>query len=129
MSLKKYNRIYKDENDLTPRRITSNYERQHWLWEDGWEDYYDWWGYYYCDWYEADRRDEFTVPVYKGYYIGGRFRKVMVGKYWPSETWIDDTDRRNKRIDELLGDDLTWKNTIEKYLDHEGKKNRYGKWE
>lgn len=117
MSLKKYKRPDKNLHDLAPRRLTSDHERQYWLWEDGWQDYYDWHGYYYCDWYEADRRDEFTVPVYEGYCIGGRLRRVLVGQYWPSETWIDDADRRNKRIEELLGDDLLSKNTIGNYLD------------
>ena len=37
-------------------------------------------------------------------------------QYWPSETWIDDADRRNKRIEELLGDNLMRKNTIGNYL-------------
>lgn len=116
MSLKKYKKSDKNIHNLAPRRLISNHERQFWLYEDGWEDYYDYWGYYYCDWYEAERRDEFVVPVYEEYNSFGKYRRVLVGQYWPSEVWIDDSERRNKRIDELLGQDLSRKNIIRNYI-------------
>ncbi len=116
MSLKKYKKIDKNIHNLAPRKIISNHERQFWLYEDGLEYYYDWWGYYYCDWYEAERRDEFVVPVYEEYNSFVKYRRVLVGQYWPSEVWIDDSERRNKRIDELLGQDLSRKNIIRNYM-------------
>jgi len=106
------------ELDLAPRRLTSNHERQYWLYEDGWQDYYDWHGYYYYDYYADERREEFAIPVYEEWYNRiGRYERRLIGQYLPEEVWFDAIDRRNKRIGELLGDDLIGKNTIGNFLD------------
>lgn len=118
MSLKKYKRLDKNIHNLAPRKLISNHERQFWLYEDGWEDYYDyWWGYYYYDYYADERREEFAIPVYEEWYNRlGRYERRLIGQYLPEEVWFDPIDRRNKRIDDLLGEDLSTKNTIGNYF-------------
>jgi hypothetical protein len=123
MSLKKYKKSDKNIHNLAPRRLISNHERQFWLYEDGWKDYYDYWGYYYYDYYADERREEFAVPVYSEYQSNGRVVKRLIGQYLPDDVWVDSANRRNKRIDDLLGEDLTGKNTIGNYVVKEIQKN------